>query len=155
MDDTTKRATEASLQALQLGLVGNNSEASRVLAEREWRDTEQSWGNRDYRGHPYVRPVNRLALARWFLASGDTAQAKRMLFWHEIHADRRGRSLTAATFVPIAYLILGQIEEARGHDEVAREHYHQVVRRYDMPVPALRHVVTEAEAGIGRIALRR
>jgi TolB-like protein len=154
MDAATKRATEVSLQALQLDLAGNTVEAVRLLSEREWSDTDRSFGNEDYRGHPYVRPVNRLVLARWFLASGDTAQAKRMLSYHEVHMDG-GRSLAAATIAPIAYLELGQIEEARGHDEIAAGHYHQVVRRYDAAVPALRHVITEAEAGIGRIALRR
>jgi hypothetical protein len=154
IDEGDKRATEASLRALLLNLTGNTTDAARVLVEREFRDTDSTWGNLGYRGHPYVRSINRLAAARWLLAAGDTAQAQRLLVWHE-QCCQGWRSWAGAIFAPLAYLLRGQIEEARGHDDVARQHYEQVLQRYDMPVPALRHVVTEAEAGIGRIAMRR
>ena len=98
-----------------------------------------------------MRSVNRLSAARWLLADGDTTQATRLLVWHETCCER-WRTAAGATFAPIAYLLLGRIEETRGHDQLARKHYEQVLQRYDMPVPALRHVVAEAEAALARLS---
>ena len=117
--------------------------------QREWNAVEPFDGD-GLDEHAYLRSVNRIATSRWLLANGDTTRAQRLLHWHEGCCDG-WFGLAGATFAPIAYLMLGQIEEARGHDEVARAYYHQVLQRYDMPMPALRQIVTDAEAGLARL----
>ena len=52
---------------------------------------------------------------------------------------------------PLAYYELAQIEDAQGLSDLARDHYQQFLRRYDMPVPALRHLVDEAKAALRRL----
>jgi len=150
LDDSVTYLTVPSLEAFSLWLAGDAAGAGRLLAEREWQATDP-FDTRGYGGHVFVQSVDRLAAGRWLLAEGDTVQAQRLLVWHEWGPDWLD-GLTGAAFAPEAYLLLGQIEEARGHTEVARAHYDQVLRRYDLAGPGLRWVVSEAEAGRRRVS---
>jgi hypothetical protein len=95
--------------------------------------------------------VNRLAAATWLLEAGDTAQAARLLTWHEAAIGAWLWSFTYAV-TPLAYLMSARIEEAKGDTRSAARHYEQFLRRYDSPVPEQRHLVDEARAALRRIS---
>ena len=95
--------------------------------------------------------AHRLAAATWLLETGgDTAEAARLLTWHEAHFS--GHQPTWSFVVrPLAYLMLARIEEARGDISAATEHYRQFLRHYDSPMPARRHLVDEALSALARL----
>jgi hypothetical protein len=136
-----------SLAAFGRALDGDRADAGRELAAQEWQCANQPscpLGNYDI-------AVHHLAAAQWLLEAGDTAQAARLLVWHEAW---QGGSYWAGTEVlaGLAYLQRARIEEARGSTRLASEDYQQFLRRYDMPVPAQRHLVEEAKAALARMA---
>jgi hypothetical protein len=96
-------------------------------------------------------PVQRLAAGTWLLEAGDTAQAARLLTWHEAAVGAWTASFSYAV-TPLAYLTLARIEEAQGQANPAREHYQQFLRRYDSAMPGQRHLVQEAEAALARLS---
>jgi tetratricopeptide (TPR) repeat protein len=102
-------------------------------------------------GDPYAVSVTHMAAANALLAVGDTARAVRCLYWHEAGFPPPGGGLGDQLFAGLAYLKLAQIEEAQGHRDLARGHYEQFLRRYDMPSPAHQHLVTEARAALQRL----
>jgi len=52
----------------------------------------------------------------------------------------------------LVYLERARIEEARGQGDLARSHYEQFLRSYDLPVAAHRHLVEEARAALRRLS---
>jgi hypothetical protein len=96
-------------------------------------------------------PIHRLAAAEWLLASGDTTQAARLLTW--IDGDFAVALDATGPIRALVELERGRIDEARGRVQLARAHYRQFLIRYDMPVPAHRHLVEEARAAIGRLSV--
>jgi hypothetical protein len=134
---------ERSLSAFGRALAGDRAGAGRSLAALEWGCTEAASCT------PYspMIAVQRMAAATWLLESGDSAQAARLLVWHE--AMQPGWFLNfsfAAT--PLAYLTLARIEDGQGKTASAKTHYEQFLRRYDSPLPAQRHLVSEARAAL-------
>ena len=97
--------------------------------------------------------AHRLAAATWLLEAGDTAQAARLLTWHEAWHFRHMRSWSFVVR-PLAYLMQARIEEARGNAPSAREHYERFLRHYDSPMPGQRHLVEEAQAALKRLSGR-
>jgi hypothetical protein len=93
--------------------------------------------------------AHRLSAATWLLEAGDTAQAARVLLWHEARFTAWQWSLVVR---PLAYLVLARIEEARGQTPSAREHYEEFLRLYDSPLPAQQHLVDEARAALARLS---
>jgi hypothetical protein len=77
-------------------------------------------------------------------------QAARLLIWHEAAIGGWAWSYTYAA-TPLAYLMLGRIEEARGDVRDARADYQQFVRRYDAPMRGQRHLVEEGQAALIRL----
>jgi TolB-like protein len=141
---------DTSLAAFSKALSGNRAGAGRDLAALEWRCVNR-W---DCGGT--VTPniaIHRLVAARWLLEDGDTAQAGRLLTWHEAESSLLESSFTYAVS-PLAYLLLARIEDAQGDTRSASEHYQQFLRRYDMPMPAQRHLVDEARAALSRLSGR-
>jgi hypothetical protein len=136
---------DQSLAASDLALAGNVRGAGRSLAALEWRLAERPifWSPRE----TCLMAFDRLAGSRWLLAAGDTAQAARLLTWHEA-VDA---SSIAAVLAPLVYLERARIEEGRGQVEAARAHYGQFLRRYDLPNARHRHLVQEARAALGRL----
>ena len=112
-------------------------------------DAGEKWDESGPEIRTQVLSVNRLAEADAFLAAGDTARAQRLLVWHE--ADLIGDNLTPQLFAPLAYYRLARIEQAQGRIALAREHYHQFLRRYDQPVPSLRPMVEQARSALATI----
>jgi tetratricopeptide (TPR) repeat protein len=152
----TIRRTEAkqaafldrSLGALGLTLGRSVRVAAESLAVIEERVTEGQALSQD----AYAVSVTHMAAANALLAVGDTARAVRDLYWHEAgFPPPGGGGLGGQLLAGLAYLKLAQIEEAQGHRDLARGHYEQFLRRYDMPSPAHQHLVTEARAALQRL----
>jgi hypothetical protein len=59
------------------------------------------------------------------------------------------------TLAGLANLERGRVADARGQRDEALHHYREFLRRYDMPVAAHRHLVTEAEAAVRRLEGRK
>jgi tetratricopeptide (TPR) repeat protein/TolB-like protein len=138
---------DRSLAAFDKALAGDRSAAGRALAELEW-ECAGLWtcgvGN-------YDLAVHHLASARWLLAAGDTAQAARLLRWHEsFQPDSYWNGTLVLT--PLAYLESARIEDARGDTAEAREHYRQFLRRYDAPLRSQRHLVEDARQALDRLS---
>ncbi len=152
--DSSTPLLDRSLGAFDLELGGARRHAAAALAALEWERADRRPGEQGSRSHPYVTAFDRLAAAQWLVAEGDTAQAARLLTWHE----RRTGGLSThvnAMLAAIAYLERARIEDASGHTARARHYYEQFLRRYDMPVPAHRHLVEEAQAALARLEERR
>ncbi len=149
VDSETAPTLFRSLAAFALDLEGKTPAAGRALWELERERTEQ-WHVRmlqrtEYT--PYLTGINRLAAARWLLASGDTTDAARLLTWHEaVLPGASDTRLADAALAGIAFLERARIERARGRRELAREYYEQFLRRYDAPSKSVTHLVREAEA---------
>jgi len=103
--------------------------------------------------HPFLTGINRLALSRWLLSAGDTSGAARVLTWHEavLVAPVEQTNLANGLLASPAYLERARIEEARGRRDAAAAYYRQFLRRYDMPVAAHRHLVSQARAAVTRV----
>jgi serine/threonine-protein kinase len=138
---------DRSLGTFDRALAGDRTSAGRELAAREWSCSVQL-------ACDPVTPdvaVHRLAAAGWLLEAGDTARATQLLTWHEAAIGGWAWSFSYA-ITPLAYLMLGRIEERRGDARSAARHYEQFLRRYDMPAPRQRHLVEEARAALVRLA---
>jgi hypothetical protein len=135
---------DRSLAAFGRALRGERAAAGRELAALE-RECPGGCGD------PVTPNIaaHRLAAATWLLEAGDTAQAARLLIWHEARFDVWQWSFVTR---PLAYLMLARIEEARGHVAAARAHYAQFLRHYDSPMPAQQHLVAEGRAAMSRLA---
>jgi tetratricopeptide (TPR) repeat protein/TolB-like protein len=132
---------DRSLAAFALELRGARRAAADSLAALELAATESELlSTRD----SYARSIDHLQASHWLLALGDTSRAVRLLTWHEADWD----SYVLHMFAPLGYHDLAQIEQAKGQNDLAREHYDQFLRRYDMPVPAHLHLVDEAAAAL-------
>jgi eukaryotic-like serine/threonine-protein kinase len=139
---------EQSLAGFALALKGDTRRAGQALATLEWQLAE----------HPifhspretWLMAFDRFAAARWLLEAGDTAQAARLLTWHEA-VDA---SSIAAVLAPLIYLERARIEEARGELALAQQHYEQFLRRYDMPGARHRHLVEQTRVAEARLAGR-
>jgi hypothetical protein len=135
-----------TLRALALRSAGSATQLGEALVAA---DDGEPWVG----GGPAVRTqvlsINRLAEADAFLAAGDTARAQRLLVWHE--AELNGDNVWPQLFAPLAYDRLASIEQAQGRLALAREHYHQFLRRYDQPVPSLRPLVDQALRALAKI----
>jgi hypothetical protein len=91
--------------------------------------------------------VNRLAATNWSLAVGDTSAALEILGDIPAIFGPQHR-----IFDGPMYLERGRIREALGQKEGARHDYQQFLQRYDMAVPAHRHLVDEAQGALRRLA---
>gem|GEM_PF-577710 len=138
---------DRSLAAFDKALAGDRTGAGHALAALEW-ECVGLWA---CGVNNYDIAVHHLASARWLLAAGDTAQAARLLRWHE--AFQSG-SYWNGTLVltPLAYLESARVEEARGATADAREHYGQFLRRYDAPLSSQRHLVEDARRALDRLS---
>jgi hypothetical protein len=138
---------DRSLAALGLALEGDEARAGRELAALEW----ECVGLSTCPMNNYDAAFHHLAGARWLLAAGDTAQAVRLLRWHE--SFQGGIEWTGTLiFTPFAHLELARIHEARGAVSEARENYQRFLRSHDAPMPSERHVVEAARQRIARLS---
>jgi tRNA A-37 threonylcarbamoyl transferase component Bud32 len=143
---------DRSLAAFGRALAGDRTAAARELVA-----LERLCGGKYWRtcGSSFVpnTAAHRLAAATWLLEAGDTAQAARLLTWHEAWYFRHVR-VWSFVVRPLAYLMQARIEEARGNTPSAREHYERFLRHYDSPMPGQRHLVEEAQAALKRLSGR-
>jgi tRNA A-37 threonylcarbamoyl transferase component Bud32/tetratricopeptide (TPR) repeat protein/TolB-like protein len=138
---------DRSLAAFQRALGGDRIGAGRELAALEWHCMSRGACELAI---PSIA-VHRLAAANWLLEAGDTAQAARLLHWHEAAIGGWTWSFSYAV-TPLAYLMLARIEEAQGDLRSARVHYEQFLRRHDASLPKERHLVEEARMALVRVA---
>jgi serine/threonine protein kinase len=148
--DSNAAVLDKSLAAFDLYLGQAKRQAGEALARLEWQQTEQWYPHRF--AYPALMAIDRLAASEWLLDVGDTTQAARLLTW--IDADIGGMGFTSVV-AGLADLERARIEEARGHPDLAREHYEEFLLRYDMPVPAHRHLVRGATEALARLSGRR
>jgi tetratricopeptide (TPR) repeat protein len=138
---------DRSLRAFGRALDGDRAVAGRELARLEWACADQ-WDCGTV--YPNIA-VQRLAAASWLLEAGDSAQAARLLVWHEAMQPGVFWAFSFAA-TPLAYLLLARIEAGQGKIHLARSHYEQFLRRYDSPMPAQRHLVAEARRELADLA---
>jgi serine/threonine protein kinase/tetratricopeptide (TPR) repeat protein len=139
---------DQALAAFDRFLAGETRQAGKALAAIEWRRAE------DYYPYDFSRvlmPVSRLAASEWLLASGDTATSARLLTWIEADINRPS-GVGTYLLEGLAELARARIEDALGHSALAQAHYRQFLTRYDMPIPAHRHLVEEATDALARLS---
>jgi hypothetical protein len=139
---------DRSLAAFGHALAGN-----RVVAGRGLAALESGWLRSDF--GDFVTPniaIDRIAAATWLLEAGDTAQAARLLFWHQSTAISGWEASFSYAVTPLAYLMLARIEHAQGRNGDAIGHYRQFLRRYDSPMANQRHLVDEARTALTGLA---
>jgi tetratricopeptide (TPR) repeat protein len=138
---------DGSLAAFDHALAGDRRRAGLELAELDEKCIERPTCT-------YFTPsiaVQRFAAGKWLQEAGDLDQAARLLRWNE-GSWPSWRWTSTYALDALAYLARARIEEARGRDSLAREYYHQFLRRYDRPMPAQRHLVDEAKAALTRLS---
>jgi len=125
---------ERSLAAFAVELTGDRRAAARALAAVEWESAEHTRHHGYGRHHPFFNSVNRLSASRWLLAAGDTAQAARLLEWHEavFWEVHRFLALANAVFAAPALFERARIEEASGDTPAATADYREFLQRYDL-----------------------
>ena len=126
---------ERSLAAFAADLAGDRFGAARALATLEWESAEHARHLGYGRHHPFFNSVNRLSASRGLLAAGDTAQAARLLGWHEAVFWEAHRYLGPANlvFASPALFERARIEEASGDTTAAVADYREFLQRYDLP----------------------
>jgi len=137
---------DRSLAGFELELQGAKQLAAESLAALDLLAT--GIGPQD----PYARSITHLAASRLLLEQGDTSRALKLLVWHQANVPANPESPRSQLFAPLAYYELARIEEAQGRTDLARDHYEQFLRRYDMPPPAHRHLVDEANEALRRMS---
>jgi tRNA A-37 threonylcarbamoyl transferase component Bud32/TolB-like protein/tetratricopeptide (TPR) repeat protein len=125
---------ERSLAAFAADLDGDPRAAGRALATLEWESAEHIRHFGYGRHHPFFNSMNRLAATGWLLAAGDSAQAARLLRWHEAVFWELHRYLYPANLVFAAPALFerARIEEAAGDTSAALIDYRAFVERYDL-----------------------
>ncbi|MBA2304815.1 MAG: hypothetical protein H0W08_19575, partial [Acidobacteria bacterium] len=144
-------SSRVDLRPFGLALGGDRRAAAGRLATLEWDAGDHNpWGWWMV-AHPLRRAVNRMAAAGWLLEAGDTAQAVRLLAYHEAFGPPFGEKLVLR---PLLSLQLARIEDARGRVDEARRLYQDFLVWYDLPMPAHRHLVEGARAAVARLSGR-
>jgi hypothetical protein len=142
---------DRSLGAFEMALRGDRRSAATAMAALEWELAERnpnfSWFSRTT-PHKLLRGVNRLAAAEWLLDQGDGAQALPLLRWHQTFPSFDDK----LPLSPLAFLLTAKIEDARGDTASARRNYEEFLRRFDLPMPPQRHLVTEARDALARLS---
>jgi hypothetical protein len=96
--------------------------------------------------HPLPGGLLNFEAGRLLLQHGDTTRAIRLLGWWA-NVDNFPRHAPELYARWSGTLELGRVAEAQGKREEALHHYREFLRRYDMPVAAHRHLVTERRQG--------
>jgi hypothetical protein len=146
-----------SLQALVEDARGHRTHAARALLALELSASERGHHQEAAQHHPYLAAVHRPLAARWLLEAGDTAEAFRLLPWHEaILADgsrSTGRAAANRVVEPLALFERARIEEAWGWRERAVDHYRELLERYDRPPARHAPMVEESRSALRRIVI--
>src|SRR2546426_737937 len=126
---------ERSLAAFAADLRGDPRAGRRAPPALRGGGAEQARHHGYGRHHPYFNSVNRLSASGWLLAAGDTAQAARLLRWHEAVFWQFHRFLSPANavFAAPALFERARIEEASGDTTAAVAAYREFLQRYDLP----------------------
>jgi serine/threonine-protein kinase len=150
--DSVAPDLEASLRAMELELTGHRRQAAEQLAALMWRRAEGVY--REGESHPFLPGVGRMMAARWLLQEGDTAQAARLLTWHEGWTVNRGTSPANLILSGPAIFEAARIDEARGRTAIARGEYQRFLRLYDLPDASEQPLVEEARRAVTQLGER-
>lgn len=138
---------ERVLAGLELELRGAKKAAAESLAALDLSAPDSLIGTPH---DPYARSISHLAASRLMLEQGDTTRALKLLAWHQASIPASPESGRFQIFSALAYYELARIEEAQGRTQLAREHYQQFLRRYDLPAPEHQYLVDGAKAALER-----
>jgi hypothetical protein len=138
----------AILSAFARALDGHEAEAGRRLAAIEWQTADRA----DLDGSRYDFLITRMSAAKWLAQSGGEDEAVRLL---RAASSFGYAGKLADTYVAAgpAHLALARLLEAQGDRSGALESYRQFLRRVDLPGPAQRASVKEAETAVARLSL--
>jgi hypothetical protein len=117
----------------------------------EWESAERTAHNEYGRYHPFLNAVDRLTASPWLLAAGDTAQAARLLTWHQAifwYGQHRFLKPVNNIVAPIALFELAQLDMALGQTGPATAQYQEFVRRYDLATGEWAQRVEQAQAAL-------
>jgi tetratricopeptide (TPR) repeat protein len=140
------RYLDRSLEAFEFGLRGDRKAAGTAMAALEWEIPW--WETTRATPHPGLRGVNRIAAAQWLAATGDGAQASRLLRW--VNAAI-GPHEAAFTFRSRTWLLSARIEAALGNVREARLHYERFLDQYDRTGTEGAEVVVQARQELARL----
>ena len=145
-------ALDRSLAAFDAALSGSEATAGAAMAGLEWE--QAAVFAREFVDHPYTIAVNRLAAARWLAASGDDAQALRLLIWVDgaflLHPSTTCNLMLSG----LVDLERARIEEQMGRNTVALDYYREFLRIYDRPVSGHQRFIEEAKAAVIRLTTK-
>jgi len=141
---------DRSLAAFDEAMRGDKRRAAAAMATLEWEIADSV----PYYGlNLFLRGVDRLAAAEWIVTTGgDTAQALRLLNWHRAAVSP---FMDKASLGPLAVLLAARIHDAQHDTATAIEEYNEFLRRFDAPVPAMRHLVSAARAALALLTRRK
>lgn len=137
-----------TLAGFELELAGAKQAAAESLGVLDMADLTGNLGAQD----AYARSAAHLEASRLLLQQGDTVRASKQLVWHEAAIPMSWEGYRSLLFSALAYYQLARIEEEQGQHDLARDHYQQFLRRYDMPPPAHQYMVDEANAALRRLS---
>ncbi|HEX5004295.1 MAG TPA: BTAD domain-containing putative transcriptional regulator [Gemmatimonadales bacterium] len=144
---------DRSLLGLALELQGARAASVATLAKVEGERIDVQPYERSNFWQPYLTAVNRMGLSRGLAALGDSVGALRQLRWVDGHLQVSTLERARSAMTGMVDLERARLESATGQAALAGGHYRQFLRRYDLPVPAHRHLVVEARAALDQIAL--
>ncbi|MEX2178353.1 MAG: serine/threonine-protein kinase [Gemmatimonadaceae bacterium] len=134
-----------SLDAFGLDLRGNRAAAADSLTALEWEIAERGDSH-------FGIALSRLTASRWLQAMGRSAEASRLLVWHEgvgLHRDfYAAKHLTESLVV----LERARLAESMGEAADASRFYREFLERFDRPMPVHEPLVAEARAAIARLS---
>jgi hypothetical protein len=148
-DTVSTPLLDRTLGAFETELLGERALAARTLAITNWPSPDMLVPG--YGAHPYVIAISRLTAARWLLAEGDTAEAKRLLMWFDATWAFDGYRPARRILGPLAALERARIAEAQQQSDLARRAYADFLLRYDEPLPAHAHFREEARSALTRL----
>jgi hypothetical protein len=140
------------LGALAAAARGNTSAAADSLLAIEHEIASGASYRPIGQRHPWFGAVSRLLAARWLLSEGDTAQASRLLTWHEAVLPSDLRRVQDANFALSTFALVEQaaIAEARGDTGSAARFRVRLLDLLDAPVQQLTPLVRATRTSLAR-----
>jgi hypothetical protein len=127
-------------------LRGDSAGAGSALAQLELGEARTS--STGFVNHPLAIPLDRLAGARFLVASGREEDALRLLRWADGPFLLHPTTTYTMAFAPLADFERGRIETRLHHPELARAAYARYLSRQDLPPATHKAMIAEARAAL-------
>jgi tetratricopeptide (TPR) repeat protein len=142
LERSVPRMLATSLAAFERALAGDATGAADLMVDLERERADQWWTKMYGNMHPLLTAVNRITAARWLRETGRAGEAATLLRWHEaVQVPAQLAADIDAMLDAIIFFERARTAEALGRINDARRFDREFLRRYDMPVPAHRHLV--------------